>query len=36
VNDALGLRPDAALSTTTPMVVRDAVTFGRPIDDERL
>jgi uncharacterized peroxidase-related enzyme len=36
VNDALGLRPDAALRTTTPTVVRDAVTFGRPIDDERL
>jgi alkylhydroperoxidase family enzyme len=35
VNDALGLRPDAALRTTTPTVVRDAVTFGRPIDDDR-
>ena len=35
VNDALGLRPDAALSITAPAVVRDAVTFGRPIADEQ-
>lgn len=34
VNDALGLRPDAALRATAPALVRDAVTFGRPIDDE--
>ena len=34
VNDALGLRPDAALRTTAPRVVLDAVTVGRPIDDE--
>jgi uncharacterized peroxidase-related enzyme len=36
VNDALGLRPDAALRTTAPDAVldavRDAVTGGRPID----
>ncbi len=34
VNDALGLRPDAALRSTAPGLVRDAVTFGRPIEDE--
>ena len=33
VNDALGLRPDAALRSTAPSIVRDAVTFGRPIED---
>jgi uncharacterized peroxidase-related enzyme len=33
VNDALGLRPDAGLRST-PAPVRDAVTFGRPIDDQ--
>jgi alkylhydroperoxidase family enzyme len=33
VNDALGLRPDAALRSTTPASVREAVTFGRPIED---
>ncbi|SDL95843.1 carboxymuconolactone decarboxylase family protein [Nonomuraea jiangxiensis] len=33
VNDALGARPDAALRTTAPQSVRDAVTFGRPIED---
>jgi uncharacterized peroxidase-related enzyme len=33
VNDALGLRPDAALHSTAPAMVRDAVTFGRPIED---
>ena len=33
VNDALGLRPDAPLRSTLPAAVRDAVTFGRPIDD---
>ncbi|MEV1204313.1 carboxymuconolactone decarboxylase family protein [Microbispora rosea] len=33
VNDALGLRPDAPLRSTVPGAVRDAVTFGRPIDD---
>ena len=33
VNDALGLRPDAALRSTAPAAVRDAVTFGRPIED---
>jgi alkylhydroperoxidase family enzyme len=34
VNDALGVRPDAALRTTAPGVVVDAVTFGRPIADQ--
>ena len=33
VNDALGLRPDAALRSTAPASVREAVTFGRPIED---
>lgn len=33
VNDALGLRPDAALRSAAPATVRDAVTFGRPIED---
>ena len=33
VNDALGLLPDAALRSTAPAIVRDAVTFGRPIED---
>jgi hypothetical protein len=34
VNDALGLRPDAALRRTLPPEVLDAVTHGRPIDVE--
>jgi uncharacterized peroxidase-related enzyme len=34
VNDALGVRPDAALRATTPRAVLDAVTFGRPIEVE--
>jgi uncharacterized peroxidase-related enzyme len=34
VNDALGLPPDAALRRTVPADVLDAVTRGRPIDDE--
>jgi alkylhydroperoxidase family enzyme len=34
VNDALGVRPDAAFRRTAPQAVLDAVTFGRPIDDE--
>lgn len=34
VNDALGLRPDAALRSTAPGVVLHAVTFGRPIEGE--
>jgi uncharacterized peroxidase-related enzyme len=34
VNDALGVRPDAALRSTTPAAVLDAVTFGRPIEGE--
>ncbi len=33
VNDALGARPDAALRTSVPAVVVDAVTYGRPIAD---
>jgi alkylhydroperoxidase family enzyme len=33
-NDALGLRPDAAIRTTAPAAVLDAVTFGRQIEDE--
>jgi alkylhydroperoxidase family enzyme len=33
VNDALGVCPDAALRSTAPQEVLDAVTFGRPIDD---
>jgi uncharacterized peroxidase-related enzyme len=31
VNDALGAQPDQQLGVDTPAVVRDAVTFGRPI-----
>jgi alkylhydroperoxidase family enzyme len=34
VNDALGVLPDAALRATTPGAVLDAVTMGRPIEDE--
>jgi alkylhydroperoxidase family enzyme len=34
VNDALGVRPDAAFRSTAPKAVLDAVTFGRPIDEE--
>lgn len=34
VNDALGLRPDAALRSSTPAVVFDAVKLGRPVEDE--
>ncbi|WP_062356409.1 carboxymuconolactone decarboxylase family protein [Herbidospora yilanensis] len=33
VNDALGLRPDAQLRTTTPEGILAAVDFGRPIAD---
>jgi hypothetical protein len=32
VNGALGACPDAALRSTAPKAVLDAVTFGRPID----
>ena len=32
VNDALGARPDAEYRTLAPVPVRDAVTYGRPID----
>jgi hypothetical protein len=31
VNDALGVRPDAEYQTLAPAPVRDAVTFGRPL-----
>ena len=31
VNDALGAQPDQQLGVDAPAVVRDAVTFGRPI-----
>jgi hypothetical protein len=31
VNDALGVHPDAALAAGAPAVVRDVVTFGRPV-----
>jgi uncharacterized peroxidase-related enzyme len=34
VNDALGALPDAALRSTAPADVLDAVSFGRPVDDE--
>jgi len=34
INDALGARPDAAFRITAPEAVLDAVTFGRPIEDE--
>ncbi|GAB3833278.1 hypothetical protein GCM10027610_026830 [Dactylosporangium cerinum] len=33
VNDALGARPDRALHDTTPPAVREAITFGRPVDE---
>ena len=33
VNDALGARPDAALRSTAPEAVLEAVAYGRPIDD---
>jgi uncharacterized peroxidase-related enzyme len=32
VNEAVGVRPDAQLRTSVPAAVRDAVTFGRPVD----
>ncbi|MEP7020562.1 MAG: hypothetical protein ABI808_07920 [Pseudonocardiales bacterium] len=34
INDALGLLPDAAIRTTAPAAVLDAVTFGRPIETQ--
>ncbi|MGH7666528.1 MAG: carboxymuconolactone decarboxylase family protein [Candidatus Dormibacteria bacterium] len=34
VNDALGVRPDAAYRSSAPEAVLEAVTFGRPIEDE--
>lgn len=34
VNDALGVLPDAALRSTVPAAVLDAITAGRPIEDE--
>ncbi len=33
VNSALGARPDAAITTTVPDAVREAITYGRPILD---
>jgi uncharacterized peroxidase-related enzyme len=33
VNDALGVRPDAALRRTAPIAVLDSVTAGRPIEE---
>jgi alkylhydroperoxidase family enzyme len=36
VNDALGVRPDAAFRSTAPQAVLDAVTYGRPISEEPL
>jgi alkylhydroperoxidase family enzyme len=33
VNDALGVRPDAAYRASAPAAVLEAVAFGRPIDD---
>ncbi|WP_213450400.1 carboxymuconolactone decarboxylase family protein [Rhizomonospora bruguierae] len=35
VNDALGLRPDAALRAAVPAPLRAAVTFGRPAEEEQ-
>ena len=32
VNDALGAQPDAALAQSLPRQVREAVTYGRPVD----
>jgi len=34
VNDALGARPDCQLGAETPLPVRSAVTFGRPLGDD--
>lgn len=34
VNDALGVRPDAAFLQDAPAAVLDAVTYGRPIEHE--
>lgn len=33
VNDSLGLRPDAGLRISVPASVRDAITYGRPIEE---
>ncbi|MGC4896708.1 carboxymuconolactone decarboxylase family protein [Micromonospora sp. DT31] len=33
VNDALGARPDPPLAQRAPGLVREAVTFGRPVQD---
>ncbi|GAA4160010.1 hypothetical protein GCM10022251_37310 [Phytohabitans flavus] len=33
VNDALGAQPDAFFHTLAPAPVRDAVTFGRPLEE---
>ncbi|MGI8625882.1 MAG: carboxymuconolactone decarboxylase family protein [Geodermatophilaceae bacterium] len=34
VNDALGARPDAVLGSTVPASVLEAVTYGRPVEDQ--
>jgi uncharacterized peroxidase-related enzyme len=34
VNDALGVLPDAAVRTSAPAAVLEAVTYGRPIADD--
>jgi uncharacterized peroxidase-related enzyme len=34
INDALGAKPDAQLAQSLPLEVRDAVTYGRPADQE--
>lgn len=33
VNDALGARPNSAFRTSAPEAVREAVSYGRPIDE---
>ena len=35
VNDALGARPDQQLAEAAPPAIRAAVTYGRPVADER-
>ena len=33
INDSLGAQPDAQLAQSLPREVREAVTYGRPVDD---
>jgi uncharacterized peroxidase-related enzyme len=33
INDSLGLRPDAGLRVSVPTAVREAISYGRPIDE---